>query len=99
MKKLLDLIFPLVVALALLGLWQWVVTAKQIPPYILPAPSAIAAALVQNWSSLSASMLVTIAVTLQGFAGALAAAIALAILFSQSRLAERALYPMPSSCR
>ena len=93
MKKLLDIFFPLAVALAVLGLWEGIVAVRQIPPYILPAPSAILAALIANWSSLSASMLVTITVTLQGFAGALLAAIALAILFSQSRLAERALYP------
>jgi NitT/TauT family transport system permease protein len=93
MKRLLDIAFPLLVAIALLAGWEAVVAVKQIPPYILPAPSAIFTALVQNWSSLSASMLVTIAVTLQGFAGALVAAIALAVLFSQSRLAERALYP------
>jgi len=93
MKRLLDIMFPLAVALAVLGLWQWIVAAKQIPPYILPAPSAIGAALIQNWSGLAASMLATITVTLEGFAGAALAAIALAILFSQSRLAERALYP------
>ena len=93
MKRLLDVMFPLAVALAVLGLWQWIVAAKQIPPYILPAPSAIGAALIQNWSSLAASMLATITVTLEGFAGAALAAILLAILFSQSRLAERALYP------
>ena len=93
MKKLLDIAFRLAVALAVLGLWQWIVAAKQIPPYILPAPSAIGAALIQNWSSLAASMLTTITVTLEGFAGAVVAAILLAILFSQSRLAERALYP------
>jgi len=93
MRRALDILFPLLLAATVLAAWEAIVDVKQIPPYILPAPSAIFAALVQNWSSLSASMLVTISVTLQGFLGALIAAIALAILFSQSRLAERALYP------
>jgi NitT/TauT family transport system permease protein len=93
MKRLLDIAFPLLVAIAMLAAWEAVVAVKHIPPYILPAPSAILTALIANWSSLSAAMLVTITVTLQGFTGALLAAIALAILFSQSRLAERALYP------
>ena len=75
MKKLLDIMFPLLVAIAVLAAWETIVAVKHIPPYLLPAPSAIFAALVQNWPSLSGSMLVTIAVTLQGFAGALAAAI------------------------
>jgi len=91
MRRALDILFPLLLAATVLAAWEAIVDVKQIPPYILPAPSAIFAALVQNWSSLSASMLVTISVTLQGFLGALIAAIALAILFSQSRLAERAL--------
>jgi NitT/TauT family transport system permease protein len=93
MRRALDILFPLLLAVAVLAAWEWIVAAKQIPPYILPAPSAIFAALMQNWSSLSASMLVTITVTLEGFAGAVIAAVLLAIVFSQSRLAERALYP------
>jgi NitT/TauT family transport system permease protein len=93
MKRLVDIAFPLLLAAALLAAWETIVAVRHIPPYLLPAPSAIFAALVQNWASLSASMLTTITVTLQGFIGALIAAIVLAILFSQSRLAERALYP------
>ena len=93
MKRTLDLLFPLLLAVAVLAAWEATVDAKHIPPYILPAPSAILAALAANWTTLWASMLTTIAVTLEGFAGALVVAVALAILFSQSRLAERALYP------
>ncbi len=93
MKRLLDIAFPLLLAAAALAAWEIAVDVRHIPPYILPAPGAIFAALVQNWPSLAAAMKVTITVTLQGFLGALIAAILLAILFSQSRLAERALYP------
>ena len=84
MKRLLDIFFPLAVALAVLGLWEWIVAAKQIPPYILPAPSAIFAALIANWSSLAAAMLATVTVTLEGFCGAAIAAILLAILLSST---------------
>jgi NitT/TauT family transport system permease protein len=93
MKRALDILFPLLIAFLLLATWETIVAVKHVPPYILPAPSAIAKALVENWASLSASMLTTITVTLQGFFGAAVAAILLAIVFSQSRLAERALYP------
>src|SRR6476620_1367874 len=93
MRKLIEYLLPLLVALGLLGLWEWTVVAKQIPPYVLPAPSAIFAALVENWSGLAAAMAATLFITLQGFLGAFIAALALAILFSQSRLAEEALYP------
>jgi NitT/TauT family transport system permease protein len=93
MRKALDYFLPLLVALVLLGLWEWVVTAREIPRYILPAPSAIFAALCENWSSLSVAMGATLLITLKGFLGAFIAAILLAILFSQSRLAEKAFYP------
>jgi NitT/TauT family transport system permease protein len=92
-KKAFDILFPLLLGVVLLALWEWIVAAKQIPPYVLPAPSAIAAAFLDNFSSLMASMLATLRVTVEAFAAALIAGVATAILFSQSRLAERALYP------
>jgi NitT/TauT family transport system permease protein len=93
MKKAIDILFPLMLGIALLALWEWTVTARAIPPYVLPAPSAIARALVENFSSLMQSLLSTLAVTLEGFLAALIAGVAAAILFSESRTAERALYP------
>ena len=93
MRKLLDYLLPLAVALLLLGLWEGFVAARQIPPYVLPAPSAIAAALCENWSGLATAMAATLLITLKGFIGAFIVAVLLAILFSQSRLAEKALYP------
>jgi NitT/TauT family transport system permease protein len=93
MKKLAEYALPILLAIALLGLWEAIVHIRQVPPYILPAPSAIASALCANWGSLSAAMASTLLITLKGFLGALIAAILLAILFSQSRLAEKALYP------
>jgi NitT/TauT family transport system permease protein len=93
MKRLAEFALPLLLALLLLLLWESIVRLEQVPPYILPAPSAIAAALAENWSTLAEAMRSTLTITLKGFLGALGAAIALAILFSQSRLAEKALYP------
>jgi NitT/TauT family transport system permease protein len=93
MRKLLEYSLSLLLAVILLGLWEWAVAARGIPPYVLPAPSAILAALVENWSGLAAAMAATLLITLKGFAGAFIAALLLAILFSQSRIAEKALYP------
>ena len=93
MKKLAEYALPLLLALALLGLWEAIVHIEEIPPYILPAPSAIAAALCANWDTLSEAMASTIFITARGFLGAFLAAVLLAILFSQSRLAEKMLYP------
>ena len=85
--------FPLLLGVALLALWQWIVRRDEIPPYVLPAPLAIAQALIDNFASLMASLLATLRVTVEAFVAALIAGVAVAILFSQSRLAERALYP------
>jgi NitT/TauT family transport system permease protein len=93
MRKMFDFLFPALLGIALLAFWEWIVKFRAIPPYVLPAPSAILHALIDNFASLIISMLATLAVTLEGFAAALAAGLALAILFSQSRPAERALYP------
>ena len=93
MKRALPILLPLILGVALLALWEAIVTAQQIPPYILPAPSAIARALFDNFSSLMASLWSTLVVTLEGFLAALIAGVALALAFSQSRAIERALYP------
>ena len=93
MKRVFDIAFPLVLGIALLLSWQWIVQARAIPVYVLPAPSDIVRALMDNFPSLMTSLTATLTITLLGFAGATIAAVILAILFSQSRLVERALYP------
>jgi NitT/TauT family transport system permease protein len=64
-----------------------------VPVFGLPAPSAIWTALVENFASLMASLWTTLRVTLEAFALAVLGGVALAILFSQSRAIENALYP------
>ena len=93
MKRAADIALPLLLGLALLGLWEWIVAARQIPPYVLPAPSAILHAFLDNFASLMAALLATLKVTVEAFLAALVAGVATAILFSQSRLTERTLYP------
>ena len=93
MRRTLDIAFPLLLGIAVLVFWEWIVTARHIPPYVLPAPSTITHALIQNFGSLMQSLLSTLIVTLEGFIAALIVGVGLAIAFSQSRLVERALYP------
>jgi NitT/TauT family transport system permease protein len=91
--KLLNIILPLVIAVLLLAAWEWAVAHWQVPPYVLPAPSAIARAFAGNFTSLMASLASTLTVTLEAFAAATVLGLATAIAFSQSRLLERTLYP------
>jgi NitT/TauT family transport system permease protein len=93
MTRLFNILVPLVLGLVLLGIWEGAVAVRHIPPYVLPAPSAIARALANNLSSLLLSLLSTLTVTLEGFIAAWIAGVGLAIAFSQSRMIERAFYP------
>jgi NitT/TauT family transport system permease protein len=93
LERIASLGLPALVALLVLGAWEWAVAAFDISKFILPAPSAIAVALHDNAGSLAASAWVTLRITLQAFVIALGLGLALAILFSQSRTIERALYP------
>jgi NitT/TauT family transport system permease protein len=91
--RLLQLLPPVGLFAALLGFWEWAVDHWQVPPFVLPAPSAIVAALVSDGGSLLQSALTTLATTLAAFALAVVSGTALAVLFASSRLAEAALAP------
>jgi NitT/TauT family transport system permease protein len=93
MKHIADLIFPLLLAALFLSTWQWAVAHWQVPPYVLPAPSAIAKAFLDNFASLMAALFSTLTVTLEAFAAACVLGVTTAILFTQSRQLERMLYP------
>ena len=93
MNRLVQYAIPIVLGIAVLALWEFIVRDFGVPQYVLPAPSAIAAAFVDNFSSLMASLWSTLRVTLEAFVLAIAGGVALAILFSQSKTIENALYP------
>lgn len=93
MKHTRDIALPVTVAMLVLGLWEWAVAHWQVPPYVLPAPSAVARAFLENFASLMAALAATLAVTLEAFLSATVLGVAAAIAFSQSRLLERTLYP------
>jgi NitT/TauT family transport system permease protein len=84
---------PLALGIAVLALWEFLVRHYEVSVFVLPPPSAIWTALAENFSSLMASLWTTLSVTLEAFALAVVGGVALAILFSQSRTIENALYP------
>lgn len=92
-SRSMRLLVPLIVGLVFLGFWELLVRASDIPPFVLPAPSVIAESLVQNFGSLMVSLWATLRVTLAAFLLAVVGGIGLAILFSQNRLLETALFP------
>jgi NitT/TauT family transport system permease protein len=86
-------LLPFALGIAVLALWEFLVRAYDVPRFVLPAPSAIADALLANFSSLMASLWTTLRITLLAFALAVATGVLLAVLFSQSRVVEMMLYP------
>jgi NitT/TauT family transport system permease protein len=78
----------------LLAAWEAAVRYFGIAPQVLPAPSLIVQTLTADGALLFGSLLVTLKITFLALAIATLAAVALAILFSASRFAERALFPL-----
>ena len=83
-----TILVPLLALLAKLLLWEWIVQVNEIPPYKLPAPSAIARTLVSDWPVLFPSFLVTMKITLLSLMTAVLTGVVLAIAFTRSRLVE-----------
>jgi NitT/TauT family transport system permease protein len=93
MIRALRMLLPVMVLAIALGGWELVVRLNDIPPYVLPGPGLVLRTLAADWNLLSASLLATLATTLEGFLAAACGGIALALLFNTSRLLEFALFP------
>ncbi len=84
---------PFLFGIAVLTGWELLVVWLDVPDYILPGPLAIGEALVTGFSSLMGSLWVTLRITLAAFVLALLLGTGFAVLFTESRLAARTLYP------
>ena len=84
---------PLAVGVLLLLAWQATCTALAVPAYLVPTPTAIGHALVEDWSLLCGSLWVTLRITMLAFALAVVVGTAAAFIFVQSRLIEASLFP------
>jgi NitT/TauT family transport system permease protein len=86
-------LLPLVVVVATILGWQWLVTANEIPHYILPGPFRVWEQLVTDWPILREALMVTLQITVMALGVAVIGGVLLAILFDQSRFAELIFYP------
>jgi len=84
---------PVVVALIVIGLWQALVRAFDVPIYLVPAPTDVAQALARDWDLLSGSLWVTLEITGLALLAATVLGVLLAFLFVQSRVIEASLFP------
>jgi NitT/TauT family transport system permease protein len=92
-ERLLRVLLPIVTLALGILLWDVIVRIKDIPPYVLPGPGLVFSTLLSDWAILSASLVVTLTTTLEGFLLAAIGGIGLAVLFNQSRVIEYSFYP------
>ncbi|HWD48581.1 MAG TPA: ABC transporter permease [Rhizomicrobium sp.] len=93
MSRALNYIVPVLVGIAVLAFWQWGVAHWQVPRFVLPAPSAIAHSFSDDRAELLSATWTTLWIVIEAFLLALVSGVALAIVFSMSKIAELALYP------
>ncbi|WP_422029850.1 ABC transporter permease [Reyranella sp.] len=87
------IVAPVLMGIFMLALWEGLVRAMAIPPYILPGPILVAQTLVADWGTLWPALVVTLTITLQALLAAVVVGVLLALLFSLSRWIELSLFP------
>jgi NitT/TauT family transport system permease protein len=92
-RGLLNYAAPVLVGLAVLGLWQFVVTAYEVPVYLVPSPLVVAHTLIQDWALLGAALLTTLRIAVLALLLAVVLGVAIAFVFVQSRIIEASLLP------
>ncbi|MET0442294.1 MAG: ABC transporter permease [Casimicrobiaceae bacterium] len=92
-SQALRFVAPAIVALVVIGLWQALTTAFEVPTYIVPSPSVVAQTLVADRELLLRSLGVTLGIALAALAIAVVAGTLAALLFVQSRWIEMSLFP------
>lgn len=89
----LRITLPVVLFALALGGWEAFVRIREIPHYILPAPSLIAVTLWDNLGSLMGSWLFTMKITFWALFLAVVGGVLLAMLFTLNRWVELSLFP------
>ena len=94
MSRTLETLAPILLVAVLLGLWETACYLTGVPAYFLPAPSAVAAAMAQDWALLLGSAWKTLSTALLALAFASLTACSLALIISTNRLLEKAVQPL-----
>ena len=88
-----QLAAPAAVLLLAVAGWQALVSAYDLPPWLVPSPATVARTLVEDRALLLASLGVTLRIALAALLWAVLAGVALSLLFVQSRWLEMSLFP------
>lgn len=87
------IVYPALVGAVLLGFWQGLVTALEVPAYLMPSPLLMFETLVRDFVPLSRALVVTLKITLFSFVLATVLGVLISFLFVQSKVMETALFP------
>jgi NitT/TauT family transport system permease protein len=86
-------LLPALVGLVLLLVWQGVVTALDMPPYLLPSPLQVFQTLLSDWDVLVGALWVTVKITLLAFGLATVLGVLISFVLVQSKRIETAFFP------
>jgi NitT/TauT family transport system permease protein len=84
---------PALVALIVLGIWQALVVAYDVPPYLVPSPLLVLRTLAADRTLLLDSLVVTLGVALTALGISIVLGALVALLFVRSRWIEMSLFP------
>lgn len=93
MKLISRVMPPLSVFVLFVAAWEIILRMIGIKPYLLPKPSDIVNAAIQNSSNLMVSVSTTVLEAVFGFAVSVVLGVAVAILLALSKTVERSVYP------
>jgi NitT/TauT family transport system permease protein len=94
MIEAIERLSPWLFMIGMFVVWEVVCQAFAIDPFILPAPSEIAGAVVQYWQPILDNSLVTLWTSIAGFGLAVVFGIVLGMIVGWSRTLYRGLYPV-----
>ena len=86
-------VYPLLVGVVLVAIWQALVTGMELPPYLVPSPLLMLQTLFTDWAPLGLALWVTVKITLLAFIAATVMGVLISFVFVQSRRIETALFP------
>jgi NitT/TauT family transport system permease protein len=92
-RQVLVAINSVVVLACLLAIWQAIVALNHLPPYILPGPGIVAAALRDRFPSLLNSFWITMEEAAGGLVASIVAGIAVSMVFAQWGWLRQLVYP------
>jgi NitT/TauT family transport system permease protein len=92
-RQWLERAAPILVAIVALALWQGLVEHYEVPPWLVPSPTRVLAALVDDRELLFQSLGVTLGIALAALAIAVVVGTLVSLLFVQSRWIEASFFP------